>query len=80
MPTESSGIHRYVFRDGTAHVLLHGRVVGAGSPEAMEAVARLFGLEGKIACVTPNGRTDGHGTYVSFRDGKTVCAFCEQPL
>ena len=28
------------------------------------------------ACVTPNGRIDGHMAYVRHAGGKLVCAFC----
>lgn len=31
-------------------------------------------------CVTPNGRIDGHGAYVRFVGGKTICDFCKKPL
>lgn len=32
-------------------------------------------------CVSPNGRTDGHGAYVErAADGRLVCAFCKEPL
>lgn len=32
------------------------------------------------ACTTPNGRTDGHNSFVKIIDGgKTVCAFCGNP-
>ena len=34
-------------------------------------------LDGK--CVTPNGRTDGHGVYINMlEDGTTVCSFCKR--
>lgn len=31
-------------------------------------------------CVSPNGRVDGHNSYVAVtRDGVWVCAFCKKP-
>lgn len=66
--------------NGSCDLLLDGRWVASGSAEAMAAAARLFGLDGQVGCVTPNGMTDGHGVYVEFREGRSFCAFCHQPL
>ncbi len=36
---------------------------------------------GNKTCVTPNGRTDGHGSYgTTDGDGTFVCSFCKEPL
>lgn len=78
MGAQSSGVYSRL--NGSCDVLIEGRWVAHGSAESMAAVARLFGVDGKVACVTPNGRTDSHGAYVRFVDGETVCAFCNQPL
>ena len=31
-------------------------------------------------CVTPTGRTDGHGKFVEGINGVLCCMFCKQPI
>lgn len=31
-------------------------------------------------CVTPNGRTDGHGSYVTYKKGVARCSFCNKKV
>lgn len=45
-------------------------------PKNLRRAAR----SGKRACVTPNGRTDGHGQYVRRVNGAMVCEFCREPV
>lgn len=57
-------------------------------PEVTEEGKLLELLKSRIApgtprhCITPNGRRDGHGTYVEPGDypGKMRCAFCKEPI
>lgn len=76
----SSGAVPVPGKTGRADLLEDGRLVASGSPEAVEAAARLFELEGKVGCVSPNGRTDGHGVYVTIGADGMFCAFCKQPV
>lgn len=54
------------------------KVVAEGSMTAVTAAANLVarGEWDLVSCITPNGRLDGHGSYV--KDG--ACAFCAKPL
>lgn len=60
-------------------VLVEGRCIAAGDEAAMIAVARLFGVN-KVGCMSPTGRTDGHGVYVRMQNRALVCAFCNEPI
>lgn len=56
--------------------------VAEGSRESCIAAARLLSDEWEIAtCITPNGRTDGHGKFVNVIPGQgLVCSFCKGPI
>lgn len=59
-----------------------GEVLAEGSRESVEAAAKLlYPGQWTIAnCISPNGRLDGHMSYVKMAHlpdaRKTVCAFC----
>lgn len=60
-----------------------GRELAAGSVTAVRAAARLLvGIWSEPACITANGRLDGHGSFVlgPGTSGGGVCAYCKKPV
>lgn len=51
--------------------------LGAVEVSAREQARRRIAIRN---CTTPNGRTDGHNSYVEHVNGALACAFCKQPL
>ena len=64
---------------GRLELYAAGQCVARGDADAIAAAAQLLGITGRL-CVTPSGRFDGHGVYVSFSNGRLRCMFCNEPL
>lgn len=46
---------------------------------AMDRAARQRAMYPEGTCISPNGRTDGHGMYLQGNDaGELVCMFCKK--